>query len=180
MVAAWHANSHLLWLSCSRIKLGFRSFQNTENVKMQSLQFSLKVVHAPVGGHMGPLTHPHQVLPLLLPETVARPKKTFSFTWIILVMWLANLTGLFVNLMKSIFQLDLGHEDIDLHFFLRKSCTFTKLSLMSAQDSFWIVSGVQRVPRVYSVTQSISCVFCQILWANWILHWGCSGAAKVQ
>ena len=74
-------------------------------------------------------------------------------------MWLANLTGLFVNLMKSIFQLDLGHEDIDLHFFLRKSCTFTKLSLMSAQDSFWIVSGVQRVPRVYSVTQSILRVF---------------------
>jgi len=38
-----------------------------------------QVVHAPVGGHMGPLTHPHQVLPLLLPETVARPNKTFSF-----------------------------------------------------------------------------------------------------
>ena len=74
-------------------------------------------------------------------------------------MWIANLTGLFVNLMKSIFQLNLGHEDIDLHFFLRKSCTFTKWSLMSAQDSFWIVSGVQRVPRVYSVTQSILRVF---------------------
>jgi len=38
-----------------------------------------QVVQAPVGGHMGPLTHPHQVLPLLLPQTVMRPKTTFSF-----------------------------------------------------------------------------------------------------
>jgi len=38
-----------------------------------------QVVQAPVGGHMGPLTHPHQVLPLLLPQTIMRPKTTFSF-----------------------------------------------------------------------------------------------------
>jgi len=38
-----------------------------------------QVVQAPVGGHMGPLTHPHQVLPLLLHQTIMRPKTTFSF-----------------------------------------------------------------------------------------------------
>jgi len=31
------------------------------------LKAGFQVVQAPVGGHMGPLTHPHQVLPLLLP-----------------------------------------------------------------------------------------------------------------
>ena len=40
-----------------------------------------QVVQAPVGGHMGPLTHPHQVLPLLLHQTIMRPKTTFSFNW---------------------------------------------------------------------------------------------------
>jgi len=31
------------------------------------LKAGFQVVQAPAGGHMGPLTHPHQVLPLLLP-----------------------------------------------------------------------------------------------------------------
>ena len=54
-----------------------------------------QVVQAPVGGHMGPLTHPHQVLPLLLHQTIMRPKTTFSFNWfwIFLVIFMHLFNG---------------------------------------------------------------------------------------
>ena len=91
-LSAWRGNPRGLLHNCSITKLDFRLFGNVNILIMfcpypplrRNLLFYIpctQVVQAPVGGHMGPLTHPHQVLPLLLPQTIMRPKTTFSFKW---------------------------------------------------------------------------------------------------
>ena len=83
-LGAWRGNPRGLLHNCLNVKLDFRLFDNVNILYVMPISqiFSFtQVVQAPVGGHMGPLTHPHQVLPLLLPQTIMRPKTTFSFKW---------------------------------------------------------------------------------------------------